>query len=73
MSRTYRWDFYRQEYIGEAFLKGPIGTPRWWRRMFMVQPLRRANKDHIHRVCRGDDPEGISWPMGSRKPHHYYW
>lgn len=49
-------------------------TPGWWVRLFMNRPKRAA----IHRLERKIllgvlDPDSTYWPLGSRKPHSYYW
>lgn len=51
----------------------PYGTPKWWRKLFMTRPKRRANKRVCHLILRGTDPDGITPPLGNCKPHVYYW
>lgn len=49
-------------------------TPGWWVRLFMTRPQRRESQ----RLCKllereiidGDE---VTFPLGSRKPHAYYW
>jgi len=48
-------------------------TPGWWVRQFMNRPRRHLNHDLCRKVLRGDDPEGLVWPPGNRKPHRYFW
>jgi len=60
---------YRRLY-GPAFLGG---TPKWWRKLFMTRPRRRENRALCHRILRGEDYERLAFPVGSRKPHVYYW
>ncbi len=60
---------YRRLY-GPAF---PGGTPKWWRKLFMTRPRRRENRALCHRILRGEDYERLAFPLGSRKPHVYYW
>lgn len=48
-------------------------TPWWWRNLFMTRLLRRENAYFCMRILKGDDPDGIAFPVGNRKPHHYYW
>ncbi len=48
-------------------------TPSWWTREFMNRPKRNANKRLCKKVEQGMDPEGIAWPLGSKKPHVYFW
>ncbi len=51
----------------------PHGTPRSWRKLYMTRPRRRENKRLCWQVQRGADYEGMSFPLGNRKPHIYYW
>lgn len=51
----------------------PNGTPKWWRKLFMTRPRRRANKHVCHLVRVGENPEGLKLPLGNCKPHVYYW
>lgn len=51
----------------------PHGTPKWWRKLFMTRPRRRANKDACRRVLSGRAPDGLVFPLGNCKPHKYYW
>lgn len=51
----------------------PISTPKWWRKLHMTRPKRRDNKFACARIMKGDDPDGIPFPLGNRKPHVYYW
>ncbi|HEX7324976.1 MAG TPA: hypothetical protein VF292_06455 [Rhodanobacteraceae bacterium] len=55
---------------GPAF---PNGTPKWWRRLFMTRPRRHANTACCARIVKGDEPGRMSFSLGSRKPHLYYW
>lgn len=49
-------------------------TPRWWINLRMTRPARRADKVLCHQVQRGLIPsEGLSFSLGNRKPHDYYW
>lgn len=50
----------------------PYGTPKWWRKLYMTRPKRRANKRVCHLIL------GVPIPTASRhrsncKPHVYYW
>lgn len=47
-------------------------TPSWWIREMMAVKARAQEKTLRHRVLRGDDAEGLAWPL-ARKPHVYYW
>lgn len=51
----------------------PWSTPRWWRNLKMTRPLRQENARFCHRIRTGEDPDGMAFPLGSRKPHSYYW
>ena len=60
---------YRRRY-GPHF---PYGTPRWWCKLFMTRPRRRANKHICWLLMHGADPDGLTAPVGNHKPHEYYW
>ena len=45
--------------------------PSWWHRMTTTTPARQKERHLLHKVERGDDPDG-HWP-DRRKPHIYYW
>lgn len=60
---------YRNYYV----IHFPRGTPKWWRKLHMTRPKRRENALCCFRVMKGDDPEGMAFPVGNRKPHVYYW
>lgn len=51
----------------------PDGTPKWWRKLHMTRPRRRANTAFCHRAERGEDYDDLVFPLGNRKPHEYYW
>lgn len=51
----------------------PRGTPKWWRKLHMTRPRRRENRRICNCILHGADPEGITPPLGNRKPHVYYW
>ncbi|MGQ0503583.1 MAG: hypothetical protein ACT4P0_13405 [Panacagrimonas sp.] len=51
----------------------PMSTPSHWVRDHMNRPRRRQNRRLCRLVTRGHDPEGLSWPLGNRRPHLYYW
>lgn len=50
-----------------------FSTPGWWVNLHMRRPQRRIEAALCRDVEMGRDPEGIAWPLGSRKPHEYYW
>lgn len=47
--------------------------PGYWNRLYHIRPLRRHNAELEKKVLMGHDPDDLSWPVGSRKPHIYYW
>lgn len=47
--------------------------PRWHDIEYHRRPKRRAERELIVRVLRGDDPDDLAWPLGNHKPHRYYW
>ncbi len=51
----------------------PRGTPKWWRKLYMTRPRRRANKHACHLILKGCDPNSVTLPLGNCKPHVYYW
>lgn len=51
----------------------PDGAPKWWRKLFMTRPRRRANNALCRLVLGGSDPDGLAFPLGNHKPHKYYW
>lgn len=60
---------YRNYYVARF----PRGTPKWWRKLHMTRPKRRENALYCFRVMKGEDPEGMAFPLGNCKPHVYYW
>ena len=48
-------------------------TPKWWTKLFMTRPKRRENKRVCRRILCGENPDGMAFPLGNRKPHDYYW
>jgi hypothetical protein len=75
MSRTYRRYCY-EPWKGKTFRDGRASmgsTPSWWITEFMTRPERRKNKRLCNKVLKGADPDNIAWPLGTRKPHIYYW
>lgn len=47
-------------------------TPSSWNLVFHTRPHRRATKRLENKIMKGEDPDGIAWPV-ARKPHIYYW
>lgn len=74
MSRTHHHGGYK------PWVKRPFGhnwfgsTPGWWTAMLMNRPKRAANHRLEHGLLTQKlDPEATPYPLGSRKPHNYYW
>jgi len=63
----------KRQYTGPYSTYWLSHTPRWWVKMFMTKPRRRQNKKICMAVIRGEDPDGLVYPLGNRKPHEYYW
>lgn len=53
--------------------KFPMSTPGWWTSAHMNCPLRHENRRLCRQVLAGNEPDALAWPLGSRKPHYYYW
>lgn len=50
------------------------GWPAWWDRVFHTRRKRAEIRRLEGKVMRGEvDPDNLSWPLGSRKPHQYFW
>lgn len=48
-------------------------APKAWRNLYMTRPQRRKTKHLCKRIVKGLDYEGVAFPVGSHKPHVYYW
>lgn len=48
-------------------------TPKWWVKLYMTKPKRRANRALCTDIMHGADPDELVYPLGGRKPHEYYW
>ncbi len=49
-------------------------TPSWWVNLRMTRPARRTDKILCQKIQRElISSEGISFTLGNRKPHDYYW
>lgn len=71
MSRTYHHgDRGKQRKFGERWL-WYRATPSAWNRCFHTKPRRAQERQLIHRAMRIDYEQ--VWPLGSRKPHEYYY
>lgn len=64
------WRKYRG---GDCRPRFPRGTTKWWRKLFMTRPRRRANERVCWLILHGADPDGLTAPLGNCKPHVYYW
>jgi hypothetical protein len=80
MSRTHRYRdrgsdgrLLRKYRHSQRSVRFPRGTPKWWRKLFMIRPLRRANAKVCRLAGKGVDSELLIFPLGSHKPHIYYW
>jgi hypothetical protein len=56
-----------------TYMPNYASTPKWWRKLFMTRPKRRANQLVCKRVLQGVDPDSLILPLGNYKPHKYYW
>lgn len=57
-------------------LRGPNlvqSTPARWTRIHMNRPRRHENRQLCRLIVARRDPDAVVWPLGSRKPHIYYW
>lgn len=48
-------------------------TPGWWVNLYMNRPKRRENRSLCKTIEAGADPDSAVFPLGSRRPHVYYW
>lgn len=48
-------------------------TPSWWTHVHMNRPQRHENRRLCRLIVAGDHTDSTVWPVGSRKPHRYYW
>lgn len=46
--------------------------PKWWDVEFHTRPKRRVEQRALY-DARVGDPDGVVYPVGSRKPRIYYW
>jgi hypothetical protein len=63
----------KRKYTGPSSTYWLSHTPRWWVKLFMTRPKRRENKSACVSILKGEDPDGVVFPLGNRKPHKYYW
>jgi len=45
--------------------------PAEWNRIFHTKPKRAMERKLLHKVREGHEDQ--VWPLGSRKPHEYYY
>lgn len=48
-------------------------TPSWWTQIYSHRPQRHENRRLCREIAAGCDLDSTAWPLGSRKPHTYYW
>ncbi len=48
-------------------------APSRWNILFAHRPRRRRTRKTLEMVLRGADADALTWDLGNRKPHHYYW
>jgi len=63
----------KRKYTGPDSTGWLTQTPKWWVKLFMTRPKRRANKRACIAVMKGEDPDGLVCPTGNKKPHEYFW
>lgn len=49
------------------------GNPGWWNILHHSRPRRRDNKRICRLIMHGGDAEGLTWPIGTRKPNYWFW
>lgn len=63
----------RGKYRGDSrFPHFPNGDPWWWRHLFHIIPLRRANCRCEHCALYAVDFDGLLGPV-KRTPRQYFW
>ncbi|ESP91517.1 hypothetical protein PL2TA16_00316 [Pseudoalteromonas luteoviolacea 2ta16] len=63
----------KRKYTGPESSYWLCQTPKWWIKLYMTKPRRRENQRLCHAILKGQDPDGIAFPLGNSKPHIYYW
>ncbi|WP_275554654.1 hypothetical protein [Mixta sp. Marseille-Q2659] len=53
------------------YYSNPNGT-HYWKWLYTTKPRRAADKERIHRIMRGADPEGMAWSPDNY-PTKWYW
>lgn len=49
-------------------------SPGWWVKLFMTRPQRRVEAHFCSLLCKAPtDADEMTFPLGNRKPHEYYW
>jgi hypothetical protein len=51
----------------------PMSTPGSWVREHMHRPRRQQNRRLCQKVLAAHDLDAVTWPLGNRKPHIYFW
>jgi len=63
-----------RKYTGHGCHSHPMGTPGWWISLHMIRPARRTSRALCRALVRGEiDPDEVVFPLGSQKPHEYFW
>lgn len=71
MSRTYHHgNKAKERKFGDEW-RWFAACPKDWNRPFHTVPKRRKEKHLLHRVLKGEAEQ--VWPLGSRRPHVYYY
>jgi len=63
----------RSKYTAKTSKSFTGATPSWWINLTMNRPKRRVNKKLCDEINSGANPDELVFPVGNRKPHHYYW
>lgn len=63
----------KRKYTGPDSTNWLGHTPKWWVKLFMTRPKRRKNKAVCVAIIKGEDPDGMTFPLGNHRPHEYYW
>lgn len=48
-------------------------TPKWWMRAYMTRPKKLESRRLCRQILLGGDYDGMTFPLGNRKPHEFYW
>ena len=74
MTRTYRFD----RRTGNRWARDGAPwhvdmEPWWWRNRRQTRPKRYHNRRLCRLVCARVEVESLPWPLGSRRPHPWFW